>query len=105
MTPEALAAIAKLVAAAKAADNADCHKNSVHAKTGNSLAYWEAVRTSDELSSTFKDLATPEIILTLADALAEAEKLLKDTIRLTAAKQPTSSNSVYGYGIDEYEDD
>ncbi len=41
----------------------------------------------------------------LTASLAEAEKLLKDTIRLTAAKQPTSSNSVYGYGIDEYEDD
>ena len=41
----------------------------------------------------------------LTAALAEAEKMMKDTIRLTAAKQPTSSNSVYGYGIDEYEDD
>lgn len=39
------------------------------------------------------------------ELLAEAEKLLKDTPRLTAAKSPTSSNSVYGYGIDDYEDD
>lgn len=75
--------------AAEAATQAEDEMNTIHARTGYSLKYWDAVLLRDEAFTNFELAATPQAVLAISSRVEELTSLLlraEEELRLIRMK-------------------